>query len=74
VWERVPNRASKVVITAPGRKPIEVIPEEGPQQFPGKYYGIPVKPGMPGARINWLDSHGDPGSRGIRLMPPITRS
>jgi hypothetical protein len=73
VWGRVPDRASKVIITAPGRQPIEVVPEDGPRSFPGKYYGIPVKPGMPGARINWLDSHGEPGSRGIRLMPPITR-
>ena len=44
-------------------------------QFPGQYYAIPVEPvksGLPGARINWLDANGAPGSRGIRLMPPVT--
>jgi len=73
VWGRVPDRAEKVVIRAPGRKRIAVVPEDGPETFPGRYYGIPVKPPMPGARINWLDSEGRPGSRGIALMPPIAR-
>jgi hypothetical protein len=73
VWGRVPDSATKVVITAPGHKPIEVVPEEGPKRFPGRYYAIPVKPPMQGARINWLDASGQPGSRGIGLMPPITR-
>jgi hypothetical protein len=73
VWGRVPDRAATVVITAPGRKPIEVVPEEGPKTFPGRYYAIPVRPPRPGARINWLDANGRPGSRGIGLMPPISR-
>ncbi len=73
VWGRVPDRATKVVITAPGRRRIAVLPEEGPKTFPGQYYVIPVKPPMPGARINWLDPNGRPGSRGIGLMPPIAR-
>ncbi len=73
VWGRVPDRAAKVVITAPGRKPIEVVPTDGPKHFPGRFYAIPVKPPRPGARINWLDASGKPGSRGIALMPPITR-
>ena len=73
VWGRVPDRAEKVVITAPGRSRIEVVPSDGPKTFPGRYYVIPVKPPRQGARINWLDSEGQPGSRGIRLMPPITR-
>jgi hypothetical protein len=73
VWGRVPERAAKVVVTAPGGTRIEVTPTDGPRTFPGRFYGIPVKPGLPGARINWLDEDGRPGSRGIRLMPPITR-
>jgi len=73
VWGRVPERAAKVVITAPGGTRIEATPTDGPRTFPGRFYGIPVKPGLPGARINWLDEDGRPGSRGIRLMPPITR-
>jgi hypothetical protein len=73
VWGRVPERAATVVITAPGGTRIEAKPTDGPKTFPGRFYGIPVKPGLPGARINWLDEDGRPGSRGIRLMPPITR-
>lgn len=73
VWGRVPDRASKVVISAPGRSRIEVVPEPGPRRFPGQYYAIPVKPPMQGARVNWLDRDGKPGSRGIGLMPPISR-
>jgi hypothetical protein len=73
VWGRVPDRAAKVVISAPGHPRIEVVPEPGPKRFPGQYYAIPVTPPMKGARINWLDESGRPGSRGIGLMPPITR-
>jgi hypothetical protein len=73
VWGRVPDRAAKVVITAPGGTRIAATPTDGPRTFPGRYYVIPVKPPLPGARINWLDEHGRRGSRGIGLMPPITR-
>src|SRR5919109_1569232 len=73
VWGRVPDRASKVLISAPGGRRIDVVPEPGPKRFPGQYYAIPVKPPMQGARINWLDQKGKPGSRGIGLMPPISR-
>jgi hypothetical protein len=73
VWGRVPDRAAAVVITAPDGLRIEVEPTDGPKGFPGRYYGIPVGPGHPGARINWLDANGKPGSRGIALLPPVTR-
>jgi hypothetical protein len=73
VWGRVPDRAETVVVTARGGTRIEVRPTDGPKSFPGRFYAVPVKPGLPGARINWLDANGHPGSRGIRLMPPITR-
>jgi hypothetical protein len=73
VWGRVPDRAERVVITAPDGLRIVRNPKDGPENFPGRFYGIPVDPGHPGARINWLGAGGKPGSRGIRLMPPITR-
>ena len=73
VWGRVPDRAATVVVTAPGGTRIEVKPTDGPKSFPGRFYAIPLKLHVPGARINWLDADGHPGSRGIRLMPPVTR-
>ncbi len=73
VWGRVPDRAERVVITAPDGLRIVRRPKDGPESFPGRVYGIPVSPGHPGARINWLGADGEPGSRGIRLMQPITR-
>jgi hypothetical protein len=76
VWGRVPDRAEKVVIRAPGIIRIVSTPTDGPESFPGRFYAIPVRPlkkGMPGARVNWLDADGKPGSRGIRLMPPLSR-
>jgi hypothetical protein len=46
-----------------------------PHSAPGgrDFYGITVGPPMEGARINWLDENGRPGSRGIRLDAPVTR-
>lgn len=72
VWGRVPDRAEKVVVTAPDGLRIAMRPKDGPKTFPGRFYGIPVKPVHRRARINWLDASGKRGSRGIRLMPPIT--
>jgi hypothetical protein len=80
VWGRVPDRAEKVVISAPNGKRIEAEPTDGPESFPGRFYGIPVNVRLrgkhsnwQGARINWLDADGRPGSRGISMMPPISR-
>jgi hypothetical protein len=74
VFGRVPERARKVVITADRGVKIEVVPDDGPASIPGDFFVIPVKPHLRHARINWLDAAGDLGSRGIRLMPPITDS
>jgi hypothetical protein len=74
VYGRVPERARQVVITAEGGLTINVEPSEGPKSIPGDFFVIPVKPGLGHARINWIDENGKPGSRGIRLMPPITSS
>lgn len=73
VFGRVPERAARVVVTAPDGLRREARPLEGPQSARGDFYAISVRPGHPHARINWLDEHGRPGSRGIELMPPITR-
>jgi hypothetical protein len=73
VYGRAPERAARVVISAPDGLRREVRPLEGPPNARGDFYAISVSPGHPGARINWLDKYGKPGSRGIRLMPPITR-
>jgi hypothetical protein len=75
VYGRVPERASKVVITADRGVRIEVEPAEGSKSIRGDFFVIPVKPRMGGhARINWFDADGVPGSRGIALQPPVTKS
>jgi hypothetical protein len=74
VYGRVPERARRVVITASGGVTIAVPLNEGPKSIPGDFFGIAVKPGLGPARINWLGADARPGSRGIRLMPPITGS
>jgi hypothetical protein len=73
VYGRVPERATGVVVTAPDGLRLEARPHEGPPGARGDFYAISVRPGHPDARINWLDEHGKPGSRGIELAPPITR-
>ncbi|HMJ95393.1 MAG TPA: hypothetical protein VK486_06050 [Thermoleophilaceae bacterium] len=73
VYGRVPESAARVVVTAPDGLRLEARPHEGPPGARGDFYAVSVRPGHPHARINWLDEHGEPGSRGIELMPPITR-
>ena len=73
VYGRVPERAARVVITGTRGLRLETRPLEGPESARGDFYAISVRPGHPDARINWLDEHGKPGSRGIALTPPITR-
>lgn len=72
VYGRVPERASKVVVTADRGVRIEVETHEGPKSIRGDFFVIPVKPRLGHARINWLDADGNPGSRGIALQPPVT--
>jgi hypothetical protein len=73
VYGRVPRRAAAVRILVPGGRSIKARLHEGPKSSRGDFYAVPVKPPLPGARINWFGEQGRPGSRGIRLMPPITR-
>jgi hypothetical protein len=72
VYGRAPERATAVVITSRNIR-IRARLQEGPKSVRGDFYAIAVKPPLGGARINWLEEHGKPGSRGISLMPPITR-
>ena len=72
VFGRVPERATAVVITSATIR-IRAKLQEGPKSVRGDFYGIAVRPPLEGARINWLDADGTPGSRGISLMPPVTR-
>jgi hypothetical protein len=73
VFGRVPDRAAAVKILVPGGRSINARLHEGPKSSRGDFYAVAVKPPLPGARINWFDETGKPGSRGIGLMPPITR-
>jgi len=73
VYGRVPKQAARVVVTAPDGLRLEARPLEGPKRARSDFYAISVLAGHPHARVNWLDEHGTPGSRGIELMPPITR-
>jgi hypothetical protein len=73
VCGRVPERAAAVSILVQGRGSINARLHEGPKSSRGNFYAVSVKPPLPRARINWFDGKGRPGSRGISLMPPITR-
>ena len=73
VYGRAPERATKVVVTAPDGLRLETVPHEAPRGARGDFYALAVPQHHPGARINWVDASGKPGSRGIRLSPPITR-
>ncbi len=73
VYGRVPERAARVVITAPDGLRREARPHEGPKGARGDFYAISIRPGDSYARVNWLDKNGKPGSRGIELLPPLTQ-
>jgi hypothetical protein len=73
VYGRVPERATAVRVLVPGRRSISARLHEGPTSSRGNFYAVAVTPPLPRARINWFDGSGRPGSRGIGLMPPITR-
>jgi hypothetical protein len=73
IYGRTPERAKYVVITVPGglrmRRPVQ----GGPESIRGNWYLVAVPPRIGrGARINWLDEDEQPGSRGIRLLPPVS--
>ncbi|HZC14382.1 MAG TPA: hypothetical protein VE270_10230 [Thermoleophilaceae bacterium] len=71
VYGRVPEEASSVVITVDGRRgsATQVEPFEGPPGAEGDFYLIPIPAEWDTGRVNWLDEHGNEGSRGHELMP-----
>jgi hypothetical protein len=73
VFGRVPERAAGVVVSAPDSMRLVARPHEGPRSARGDFYAISVPRGHPGARVNWVKNDGSEGSRGIALLPPITR-
>jgi hypothetical protein len=73
VYGRVPERATRVVVSAPDGLRLSARPHEGPKSARGDFYAIPVPRGHPRARVNWVKNDGSEGSRGIELLPPITR-
>jgi hypothetical protein len=73
VYGRVPERATAVSVLVPGRGSINARLHEGPKTSRGDFYAVAVTPPLPRARINWFDEKGRPGSRGVSLLPPITR-
>ncbi len=70
VYGRAPERASAVRVTARGEAPIEADRFEGPAGTRGDFYLVAVPPDLEGARVNWFDRDGRPGSRGHSLLPP----
>ena len=73
VYGRVPRRATAVRILVPGQSPISAKLHEGPKSSSGDFYAVAVESPLPRARVNWFDENGNPGSRGIALLPPLTR-
>jgi hypothetical protein len=61
------------VVTVAGKVRMRSPVHEGPRGRDENYHvvGLPVHVGR-GARINWLDSNDNAGSRGVQLLPPIT--
>jgi hypothetical protein len=73
VFGRVPERAARVVVSAPDGLRLTARLHEGPTSARGDFYAVSVPRGHPGARVNWVKNDGTKGSRGIALLPPITR-
>jgi hypothetical protein len=74
---RAPRHASKVVVTFPGRPRLVANLRPAPPGFKRRYgfdasfYAVVLRTtAVRGARVNWLDASGRPGSRGIPLIPP----
>jgi hypothetical protein len=69
VYGRAPEEASAVVLTGEDGLERRVKPLEGLGPADGDYYLFVVPAGTNG-RVNWLDATGEPGSRGLALLPP----
>ena len=74
IYGRAPERAEYFTLTAPGRVRMRAPVYDGPEGTRGDYYVTTVPPRIGrSARVNWLDKDREPGSRGIALLPPVTR-
>jgi hypothetical protein len=69
VFGRVPARASSVVIEVDGKTRRTVEPFPGPPGVDGDFYLIAIPSEWDSGRVNWLDAHGNAGSRGHQLLP-----
>jgi len=79
IFGRAPTRANQVIAHFPERVGYLVRPMPAPPGFKRRFgfdasfYAVAVKRiTVAGARVNWLDRSGRPGSHGVRLMPPLT--
>lgn len=73
IYGRAPERAEYITITVPGGMRMRGPVYDGPDGS-GDYYVTTVPPRIGrSARINWLDRNRKAGSRGIALLPPVTR-
>jgi hypothetical protein len=74
LYGRVPERAEYINVTVRNGLQLRGPVHDGPNGIRGDYYLFAVPPGIGrSARINWLDKDREPGSRGIALLPPVTR-
>jgi hypothetical protein len=73
IFGRTPERAQYVQVTTHSGVRMRIPVADGPRRMRGDYYLTAVPPRLgAGARINWLDEDGRPGSRGVALLPPVT--
>jgi hypothetical protein len=73
IYGRAPERAEYILLTVPNGLRMRARVHDGPKNMREDYYVVAVPPHIGrGARINWLDKDKQPGSRGTRLMPPVT--
>jgi hypothetical protein len=73
IYGRAPERAEYIRLTVPGGLRMQGPVHDGPKIMRGDYYLVAVPPHIGnGARINWLDKNQRPGSRGTRLLPPVS--
>ena len=81
MFGRAPTQATTIVVTDRRGFPLfQVDPQPAPPGFKERFgfdasfYGLAMRTrkDLAGARVNWWDASGRLGSRGIRLMPPLT--
>ena len=74
VWGRVPDRAEKVVVSAPNGKRIEVEPSARSREFPGRFYAIEVSARLRGKRQQLAGRPDQLAGRGGQTREPRQRN